>query len=351
MRPAQHEAPLGDDLRTRLQALPREIAPPAEVWHEIEARLDGTRQRPLTAPLATSRAWGLRGGGIQAALAAPPARWGVRPAVAAALVLCLAGVLWLRLGGRGAWRVARATGAYTLSQGRLETPPSTAVRLDVGRLGEVDVAPGTRLRLLSTRPDHRLALDQGSITARISAPPRLFYVETPSATAVDLGCAYALAVDPRGGSLLHVTVGWVELQRRGRTSVVPFDMSAYTRPGFAPGTPFADRASNALKAALYRFDFERGGDSAVATVLRAATANDAITLWHLLSRTSGASRTAVYRRLAVIAPPPAGVREALVLALDHRAMTAWWDVLPGSPGTLPWWLRAAVRLAAWLGVL
>ncbi len=350
MIPPDPTPPLEDALRRRLDALAREIEPPADVWNAIAARL-GTTPPSAAAPLAAaSPAWGLVP--LRLRFFSPPASpWRIRPAIAAALVLCASGVGLLRLAGLQGWRVAQASGPYALAAGRLETAAAARVRLAVGTIGEVDVAPLTRVRLLSTRPDHRLALDGGTITARITAPPRLFYVETPSATAVDLGCSYTLTVEPGGGSLIHVTVGWVELRRAGRTSVVPFDMSAYTRPGFAPGTPFGDHAPDSLKAALYRFDFEHGGDAAAAGVVRAATPNDAVTLWHLLSRTSGPTRRAVYARLATIAPPPAGVTEAAVLALERRALRAWWDSLPGSPGTLPWWQRAAVRVAAWLGVL
>jgi hypothetical protein len=350
LRLFRRRGPGEEELAARVRALPREIAPPADLWASVAPRLRDALPAPDAAPARPSGAWGLRRAAWRAPFATPRPRWGIRPAVTAALALCLAGVLWLRLAGRAGWRIAQASGAYTFAGGRLATAPAGRVRLDVGRIGTVDVLPGSRLRLLSARPDHRLALDRGTIAARITAPPRLFFVETPSATAVDLGCAYTLAVDPRGGSQIHVTVGWVELRSGGATSVVPFDMSAYTRPGSWPGTPFADRASDALKAALYRFDFGRGGDSAVATVLRAATADDAVTLWHLLARTSGATRLAVYRRLAALAPPPSEATETRVLALDRRAMRAWWDALPGSPGTLPWWQRLAVRVAAWLGL-
>jgi hypothetical protein len=158
-------------------------------------------------------------------------------------------------------------------------------------------------------------------------------------------------VDPRGGSFLHVTVGWVELQRSGRTSVVPFNMAAHTRPGFAPGTPFSDRAADSLKAALYRFDFEGGGAAALATVLAHANEQDAITLWHLLARTDGEERASVYRRLAALVPPPEGVTPTGVLRLERRQLEAWWDALPGSPGTPSWFERLAARLAAWTGAL
>jgi hypothetical protein len=336
-------------LLTRVRKLPREIRPPEDLWRGVAARLKGAPRAGAEAPRVPAAEWGFRRS--PAGLAPPLRAWGVRPALAAALLLFAGGILWPRLARQGAWQVADASGRYTLTDGRLETSATSRVRLGVGHIGFVTVGPDTRLRLLATRPEHRLALDRGSIAARITAPPRLFYVETPSATAADLGCQYTLAVDATGGGLIHVTVGWVELAHSGMRSVVPFNMSAYTRPGFAPGTPFADHASDALTAALYRFDFERGGAAALATVLAEAKEPDVITLWHLLARTRGAAREAVYRTLAALAPPPGGVTRTAVLGLERRALRAWWDALPGSPGTLPWWQRVAVRVSAWLGFL
>jgi hypothetical protein len=327
-------------LLERIRGLPREIEPPADLWRDVAAGLrSGAAPRAIRGP---DRAWGFSPRFLA---------WRMRPALAAALVLAVGATLWLHERSRPGWRVEATSGAPALGSSAITTDVSSTASLAVGRIGEVDVGPSSRVRLLAARRlEHRLALDVGTIQARISAPPRLFVVETPSATAVDLGCQYSLAVDPRGGDLIHVTVGWVELNGLGWTSVVPFNMSAYTRPGIAPGTPFADRASDSLKAALYRFDFERGGDSALMAVLRAATPGDVITLWHLLRRTAGSARFEVYRRLAALAPPPEGVTEAGVLQLKDRDLRAWWAALPGSPGTLPWWQRLAVRISAWLGV-
>ena len=333
--------PADEQLLSHVRALPREIQPPEDLWPEVARRLEAPAM-PRRVP-RPDRAWGFR---------PPLVSWRVRPALAAALVLAAGATLWLSLRNRPGWRVESAVGNPTLASDRLETDHLSRVRLAVGSIGQVDVEPDSRVRLLAARrAEHRLALDRGAIEARISAPPRLFYVETPSATAVDLGCAYSLAVDARGGSVIHVTAGWVELSGRGRTTVVPFNMSAYTRPGLSPGTPFSDRASDSLKAALYRFDFERGGNSALRTVLSGAKEGDAITLWHLLRRTDGPARAEVYRRLAALVPPPEGVSEAGILQLRSRDLQRWWDALPGSPGTLPWWQRLAVRISAWLGVI
>src|SRR5205823_14085335 len=97
---------------------------------------------------------------------------------------------------------------------RLETDDSSRAVILVGDIGHVEVRPDTRIRLIrAQRTDHRLALDRGEIYAKVDAPPRLFFVETPAGTAVDLGCAYTLAVDSIGNRLIHVTGGYAALDR------------------------------------------------------------------------------------------------------------------------------------------
>ena len=58
-----------------------------------------------------------------------------------------------------------------------------------------------------------------------------------------------------------------------------------------------------------------------------ARKNDALTLWHLLSRVSDAARPGVYDRLAVLAPPPAGVTREGILRLDRQMLDSWWNSL------------------------
>jgi len=94
------------------------------------------------------------------------------------------------------------------------------------------------------------------MSARIWAPPRLFFVDTPSAVAADLGCAYTLEVDNAGGSLLRVTSGWVALQLKDRESMVRRAQLVKTRRGIGPGTPYFEDASESFRQALVRLDFE-----------------------------------------------------------------------------------------------
>src|SRR5260370_35581053 len=104
----------------------------------------------------------------------------------------------------------------------MDTDSGSRATVKVGEIGSVEVEPNTRVRVVATRPrEHRFALVRGEIRAKISAPPRLFFVDTASGTAVDLGCEYALKTDEDGFGMLRVTKGWVSFQFKGLESLGP----------------------------------------------------------------------------------------------------------------------------------
>src|SRR5712691_11080714 len=120
---------------------------------------------------------------------------------------------------------------------------AAAALVAVGRIGQVEVRPGTRVQLVAARADdHRLALARGTIDAKVDAIPRLFFVETPAGTAIDLGCAYTLQTDSLGNGLLHVTGGEVEFQTGERSARVPLGAKLQIRPapGGGPGIPYVE---------------------------------------------------------------------------------------------------------------
>ena len=276
----------------------------------------------------------------------PPPDWffsfNPRRAVAFACALAvLGGAAWLYRGAtRPAWEVARLAGAPTVGSSRisergklavgqwLETDAASRAQIQVANLGQVDIDPQSRVRLMETRwNEHRLELARGRMHARIWAPPRVFFVNTPSAVAADLGCAYTLEVDDRGRSLLHVTSGWVALETPGRESVVPAGAACVTQPGRGPGTPFFEDAPEPFLAALARFDFEGGGPDALRRVLDESRPRDTLTLWHLLARADAEDRARVYERLAAFAPPPEGVTREGVLRLERAMLERWKESL------------------------
>ena len=265
-----------------------------------------------------------------------PAKWIWRFATVCGIAIAAGLAYWLATRTTSQWEVERLAGQPTSGSrpiektariaagGFIETDGSSRARIRVGAIGEVEVAPGTRVRLASTKPtEYRLVLARGEIRASISAPPRLFFVDTPAATAVDLGCAYTLQVDETGAGELHVTSGWVALEWEGKESLIPAGAMCITRPGKGPGIPYFEDAPAAFQQALAAFE----SVGALDAVLAEGRVRDTLTLWHLISRVSEADRLRVYDRMTTLTPVPAGVTREKALQLDPPTLKRWREEL------------------------
>ncbi len=318
------------------EQLPR-LSAPESLWRDLQVQLDSAgalAQGPrsfVSKQKLTIRSW--------------------RLAPVAALLLLFTGLgvfYFYPRSSQPSWEVIRLNGSPRIAslpideRGRLalgqwlETDGSSRAQIEVGSIGAVEIDPNTRVRLVTAKPtEHRLELARGKMSASISAPPRLFFVDTPSAVAADLGCAYTLEVDDDGAGILHVTMGWVALQLKDRESMVPAGASCATRPGIGPGTPYFRDASDKFRLALAKFDFEPETKSRSITptldvLLDQARARDSLTLWHLLSRVEVTDRERVYDRLAVLVAPPEGVTRTGVLQLNEEMLQRWRDKMETS---------------------
>lgn len=234
------------------------------------------------------------------------------------------------------WEVARLEGAPLVGDSPLadkgkiavgewlETDGASRAQITVGEIGHVDVAPNTRIQLVQAREnEHRLALAVGEMHAKIYAPPRIFFVNTPTAQAIDLGCEYTLTVDDAGTSILRVKSGWVAFVCNGRESLVPEGARSITRKGFAPGTPYFEDATDQFKQAINRFDFEKGGRPELDILIKEAHPRDTLTLWHLLSRVGNTERLRLYNRIVEYVPLPDIVTREGILRLDKEMLRLW----------------------------
>jgi len=265
-------------------------------------------------------------------------------AVAATVVIAAAALWgWFFL-HRNEWIVADLNGSPTIGgqavtrRGqwqigeKLETDAHSRVQLSVNGLGIIDVDPDSRLTLLKSSSDEQqIRLDRGTIRAQIVAPPYVFLVHTPTAYAMDMGCAYTLHVAEDGSSLLRVTVGWVDLQRGFRQSLVPAGAAAESRPGIGPGAPYFEDAPPAFRDALQVINFNQtdsnARSAALATVLSEARAQDAFTLLNLFRRVEASDRGRLYDRLAQLILAPRGASREGAIAGDWRALDPWWDAV------------------------
>jgi len=308
-----------------------QLAAPDHLWRDLESLLD---REPVELRPARVYAWQLK-------------------AAAAVLILLSAWGVWLvysnrdnailSVNGKPAWRVKRIDGAPKVGAEQisnngelavgewLETDGNSRAQIAVSSIGSVDIDENTRVRLLETQPtEHRLELARGKMSAHIWAPPRLFFVNTPSAVAADLGCAYTLEVDDQGSSLLRVTSGWVALELEHRESIVPAGAACETRPSLGPGTPYFVDSAAGFQAALKQVDFDPDAAArraALIAMLDQARPRDTLTLWHLLTRVEGEDRARVYDKMATLFPPPAGVTREGVLALNQQMLDAWRDAM------------------------
>lgn len=210
--------------------------------------------------------------------------------------------------------------------GWLETSDHAVANVSIADIGKLTVFGDSRVRLVGTgAAGHHMELARGKLAARVVAPPRLFVVDTPVATAVDLGCAYELAVDDDGRTHLVVTSGAVSLEGHGLVAYAPMNTEVIAAPGRGPGTPVATGAPAGLRDAVARFD--GGATSALRAIVEAAELRDTITLWNLLSRTAPAERAPVVARLEQLAGRPDDVPAEDVIAGNAGAIQRWRDAL------------------------
>ena len=276
--------------------------------------------------------------------------WQLKAATAAVLLLVSSlGAWWFysrgrkEVTGKSYWQVTRLDGTPMIGKEAisnngqlavgewLETDGNSKAQIAVSSIGNVDIDENTRVRLVETQAtEHRLELARGKMSARIWAPPRLFFVDTPSAVAADLGCAYTLEVDDQGASKLRVTSGWVALELKDRESIVPAEASCDTQPGVGPGTPYFDDSSPVFRESLKKVDFDPDAvarSAALTSMLADARTKDTLTLWHLLARVDGNDRVRVYEKMVALDPPPPGVTREGVLQLNQSMLDSWRDEL------------------------
>ncbi len=308
-----------------LQRLERLLAPYAA------ARRPGLARQPLLRPPAR----------------VAPGRWVLGLATAAALMLGLWGAHSYRLSWPEdqAWSLQHAAGQSQLAPGeRLRTGSDETAELKVARIGSLQLAPGSSVRLLGSRSGrHRVELEHGRVQARIWAPPGHFAVSSGSMRVVDLGCEFILERDRDGNGHLRVLSGWVQQHIGGQEQLVPAG-HALNFSADAAGTPLRDDALSALRAAVAALDqaMRRKDDVETLEPLAGAVAQsardvDQYTLMSLLMRDPALAATPLYPRLAkaLRMPPDDAAHRADWIAGDHAAIEIWWRRLPSQPKR--WW--------------
>jgi hypothetical protein len=249
-------------------------------------------------------------------------------AAAACVFLVASATLLLHRKPASEWRMS----GKPVAVGQTIETSSAGAKLEAEFVGEVKLDPNSRLQVLAaTAGNQRLALRRGTMHALIWAPPSRFVVDTPSAKTIDLGCSYTLSVLPDDSGILTVQSGWVALQAGPIESFIPAGAACRTRPRRGPGLPYFDDAPAVLRDAVTKFD-ATGDHEGLNIIISNARRRDALTLWHLVIRTSGADRDLVVQKLGDLIP---GINSSGLRSGDSRAVDQAWNLL--GLGATDWW--------------
>lgn len=287
-------------------------------------------------------------------------RWRIALASAAVLAMCAIGIAgWYRhrlqwpdgqpwqlsaLNGEARIDGRAATGAKALAPGSvLETGRGGSASLRAARIGQVVIGENSRFSLVETRSGrHRLRLQQGSLWARVWAPPGALGVSTPIADIIDLGCEFRLKMDADGNGQLTVNSGWVQIDNWQWEILVPQNARVELRGQGRPGTPYDLGASDAFVSALREIDAQGAAaepnGAAVRRLVAASRAQDAITLVSLLRQYPQLGEGPVFDRTAQIMPADAQVTREAFRARGADALNPWWRSLP-YPRIKRWWVQ------------
>lgn len=315
------------NLSKNVSSLSKEMAPSPDIWNRIEHRISPQEKRADKRPhniFSINQKPKLHKTKYeQSSYKGRILKYSVITLVAAMILIAILPSFFRERGHQSTgfsypfWPVIQLKGLTTINSrivnGRdsiklgewIETKDSGKAMLQIPGVGSIILEPNTKVKIVKTDTgEQRIGLEYGTINANISTKPGTFIVDSRSAEAIDLGCAYTYSIDTGGNGLIYVKSGMVEMDHDGRKSLVPAGKFCITKSGFGPGTPYRENTSPELKDALMKYDFGNGGHESVNTILKHATKGDAITLLNLLPKVDEENRSKVYERVSHFVPPP-----------------------------------------------
>jgi ferric-dicitrate binding protein FerR (iron transport regulator) len=307
-------------------------APPQDEVADLERSL-----APLRFPVETRR--------LHLPPRVAPRRWlrplGATSALAATVVLLAIGLrawFWSWPDER-AWKIVGAAAGQPRSLGegeRLDSAPGERVTVRVARIGHLYLAPDSAVRLLDTGGvRHRLAVERGSLSIAIWAPPFSVSLETSAGTVADLGCAFELSVEG-DVTAVRVASGWVHLENAAGEVLVPQGAESRMSRGRRAAVPVFTDAAEAFARAVRRIENGEADAADLDSIGATARRRDVYTLLLLAERTPF-GRQQLLDRAAELAPPPSAAVRQRAGRGDVQGIWLWIRTLPLPPPKS--WLR------------
>jgi hypothetical protein len=255
-------------------------------------------------------------------------------ALAAALAIALGARMWWSSTPRAGYEVIGLAGLDRVHAGEsFETSAGQTATVRVATLGDVEVQPGSRVRVDDAGEKvHKLYLDRGSVSATIFAKPEQFQIGTPAGLSVDLGCKYDLSVSDDGVSTMTVTFGRVRFEAHGKSVIVPKGSMCTATREDGPCIPVPLDMSPEFRDAALRLERADPPDPRdIDTVCdRELDIHEktSVTIWHLFTNAESAEvRAKMFEQLTKVYPPPAGCDVAALENRDAKLVAAWRETI------------------------
>lgn len=228
-------------------------------------------------------------------------------------------------------RVLTDQGIIKVSE-RLVTDSESRARIIVGGIGEINIEPLSEIQIIETESsEYKLLLTKGKISVITLLAPKLFSIETPSATIKDFGSMYYVTVNNNSSTSLSVKSGWAKMENNNRRALLSSGTTCFSAPSIGPGIPVAKDATDLFKESLHKLDFENGGDAELTILLSESRQEDLISLFHLLKQLNPESYGKIYDRISWLFKIPQRItREGIVNGDADMLARLWTELGAGS---------------------
>lgn len=310
-------------IKSEAQILPNEIFPEENLWNGIEQEISKTKQTKIFSINNSIKK-----------------NYTILYAAASILIMFVFYYLLQGDNNKITWKVTDVIGEIKIGENYikengnikigewLETGNDNKAKIKVELIGELEIEPNSKVQLLNSEENEkRINLNKGKINATIWAPPKIFIVETPSATAIDLGCVYTLEVLEDSSTILEVISGWVALTDNGNDVIVPSGAVCKSIKNKGNGTPYYKDASELFINSLYKYDFENKSHELINIIISESREKDALSLWHLIFNSKQEDKELIVNRLIEIEPLPYGVTINGIMEGEREMLDKWWEYL------------------------
>ncbi len=206
----------------------------------------------------------------------------------------------------------------------LNTEDDSKSRIKLGVIGEIEVEPSTKIKLLKlNNSGNYFYLQSGEVKASIWGPPGRLFIDSPSGEVMDFSSTFNFRVNSSNSSLITVKSGWTAIHFNDKYVIIPAGNECNINNEI--GIPFNINSTKEFKEKLN--DFENGKTVAITELISKANKADLISLWYLLIPSSQNERKEIFNKIKQLDPKVKKIDAEKILSLNETEMNLLWETL------------------------